>query len=377
MPETHDLSVLKHFETLKDPRQLTKVLFPLNEILLVCLFALIAGAESFVDIADYGKSKLPFLKTLLPFKDGIPSHDTFTDVFSVLNPDSFRTCFVSWGSSLQDGLSDCIAIDGKTLRQSFDESHSATHMVSAFATRQRLVLGQIKVSEKSNEITAVPQLLNLLDVEGAIVTLDAMGCQTEIAQTILHQRANYVLALKGNQGTLNTDVREFFDAQLKAGFKDSRVDIFSPDLEKGHGRQAIRHYRVTDDIEWLKERHPHWPGLASIVEVESHRKTRTGVEKERRYFISSLPMDAKQIGTAIRFHWGIENQLHWVLDVVFKDDECRVRKDHGPENFHMMKQLALNVIRQANNKKSLRRRRKCAAWDDSALLGLFTSTSVT
>ena len=363
---------LEHFQALEDPRQLTKVIYPLHEVLLLSLCAVISGAETFIDIADYGKEKEAFLKQLSPFKNGIPSHDTIGAIFSHLDPDGFQKCFVSWVSSLQKILPDIVSIDGKALCGAHNAGEPVLYMVSAWACRQRLVLGQEKVADKSNEITAVPKLLEMLMLKGAIVTLDAMGCQRTIAEGILEKEADYVLALKGNQGTLHDDVVQFFEQQLKEGFRHSRVDTLEK-TEKSHGRLEFRRYTSTDDVDLLQERH-NWPGLKSIVLVETRRSEHGKTQTEKRFYISSLPMDTERISEAIRSHWQVENCLHWVLDVVFLDDHCRVRKDNSPHIFHIVKQMALNLIKQVQDKKSIRRKRKSAGWNNQFLLQVLHGT---
>lgn len=357
---------LENFQALEDPRQLIKVLYPLREILLLSLCAVISGAETFVDIVDYGNNKLDFLRQLMPFERGIPSPDTVGAVFSSLDAKVFQECFVQWVSGLQRMLPEVIAIDGKTLRGSGDVSHNPIHMVSAWACHQRLVLGQEKVDAKSNEITAIPKLLELLVLKGAIVTLDAMGCQRSIAEKILEKQADYVLALKGNQGTLAEDVREFFRHQKSEQFRHSRVDTYEC-TEESHGRLEVRRCYSTDDVAWLVERHA-WPGLRSIAVIESERTNNGKTQTETRLYLSSLPMDASKAAEAIRSHWQVENCLHWVLDVIFFDDRCRVRKDNAPHIFHGIKQMALNLLKQVPGKKSMRLKRKSAGWNDQFLL---------
>jgi predicted transposase YbfD/YdcC len=359
---------LEHFEALEDPRQLIKVFYPLNEILLLCLCAVICGAETFVDIVDYGRNKLYFLRTFLPFENGVPSHNTIGAVLSRLDPEAFQKAFVAWATSLQKELPNIVAIDGKTLRHSFTGGCPATHMVSAWACNQRLVLGQEKVDSKSNEITAIPKVLELLMLKGAIVTIDAMGCQRAIAEKILEKEADYVIGLKGNQGTLHEDVVEFFQQQRQEDFRCSRAETFKS-AEKGHGRVEERCYWSCNDIEWLQERHQ-WPGMQSIAAVHSRRIMGEKIEEDTRYFISSLPMDVKKVAEAIRDHWQVENSLHWVLDMVFLDDQCRVRTDYSPQNFHVVKQMALNLLGQVHMKLSMRRKRKTAGWNDQILLDI-------
>ena len=358
------------FSDLPDPRQQGKVVYPLGEVLLLCLLAVLAGAETFADIARFGEKKLSLLRRFLPFRDGTPAHDHLGDIFAVLDAEAFQSCFVSWVASLSGTPADVIAIDGKTSRRSYQKkgAKEAIHMVSAFATRQRLVLGQTKVAEKSNEIIAIPKLLDMLEIEGAIVTLDAMGCQREIAKKIIDKKADYVLALKGNQGSLREDVELFAAEQKSNGFKDTKVSRHET-VDGDHGRIETRAYTVIHDIAWLQERH-NWPGLKSVVMVESTREIGDKTERETRFYITSLVLAAHLIGPVIRSHWAVENSLHWVLDMIFRDDECRVRKDHAPANFTTLKHMAHNLMRLAPGKDSLRLKRKVAAWDDEFLVSL-------
>jgi predicted transposase YbfD/YdcC len=361
---------LEHFKDLPDPRQPGKVIYPLDEILLLCLLAVLGGAETFVDIARFGEKKLSLLRRFQPFRNGTPAHDHLGDIFATLDAERFQGCFVAWVAALIGVSADVIAIDGKTLRRSYQRkgAKAPIHMVSAFATRQRLVLGQVKVAEKSNEIVAIPKLLDMMAIEGAIVTIDAMGCQRDIAEKILTKKADYVLALKGNQGTLREDV-EIFAAEQKAnGFKDTKVSRHET-VDGDHGRIETRAYTAFHDIAWLQERHD-WPGLKGVVMVESTREIGDKIERETRLYITSLVWLAHQLGPVIRSHWAIENSLHWVMDMIFRDDECRIRTEHAPANFTTLKHMAHNLIRKAPGKDSLRLRRKVAAWDDDFLASL-------
>lgn len=359
-----------HFSQLIDIRQSEKVFYPLAEILLLCLCAVIGGGDEIEDIVIYGNSKLDFLRQFSPFTHGIPSHNTIGRVLANLNPKAFHACFVEWVQALQQPLEGkLIAIDGKQLRHSFDKAskQSPLHLVSAWASEQQMVLGQEAVADKSNEITAIPRLLQLLVIKGAIVTIDAMGCQKEIAKAIIEAKGDYVLALKENQKTLEEDVAQFFEQQLKESFRHSTVDRHQT-LEKGHGRIERRTYYSTNDVEWLKQYHGHWVQLNSIVLVESQRTEQGETTTEKRYYISSLPQDALLAARAVRGHWGIENQLHWVLDVVFREDACRVRKDHAPRNFSTIRQMGLCLIRKVKGKLSIRGTRKLAGWDDQTMV---------
>src|SRR3954454_798498 len=354
---------LDHFRSLPDPRQRGKVIYPLDEVLLLCL---LAGAESVVDIARFGTKKRELLRRFRPFTDGTPSHDQLGDIFATLDAEKFQQCFVAWVATLTGASADVIAIDGKTVRRSYQEKgrKAAIHMVSAFAARQRLVLGQVKVSEKSNEIVAIPRLLDMLSIDGAIVTIDAMGCQRAIARKIIDKRADYVLALKDNQGTLREDVEVFVEEQKANGFRPARISRAQP-IAGDHGRIEPRSTTVIHDADWLRERHD-WPGLKSVVMVESIREAGNKTEPETRFYITSLGMTAAQLGPVIRSHWTVES-MHWVMDMVFRDDECRVRTEHAPANFTTIKHMAHNLIRKAPGKDSLLVRGMDAAWDDEFL----------
>ena len=363
---------LQHFEELDDPRQSAKVAYPLDEMLLQCLLAVLAGAESWVEIAAFGKRKLDFLRRFAPFEEGTPSHDQLGNLFAALDAEAFQSCFIAWVASLSKLGSDIVAIDGKTLRRSYQEggAKAPIHMISAFSTRQRMVLGQRKVADKSNEITAIPELLDLLTVTGAVVTIDAMGCQKEIAAKIVGKGADYILALKGNQGSLRDDVDEFFIEQKERGFADAAMSRHQT-LEKSHGRIETRTYSAIDATSWLTKRHG-FADLKSIVMVESIREFVGGkIERETRYYISSLGPDAPRQGDAIRAHWAVESH-HWVMDMVFRDDECRIRRDNAPANFATIKHIAANLMRAKADKNSMRVKRRLAAWDDAYLESLVT-----
>ena len=361
---------LNHFKDLPDPRQLGKVIYPLDEVLLLCLLAVLAGAEAFVDIARFGEKKIDLLRRFRSFRDGTPSHDQLGDIFATLDADKFQRCFVSWVASLTGAAAEVIAVDGKTVRRSYQKkgAKAPIHMVSAFAARQRLVLGQVKVAEKSNEIVAIPALLDMLVIEGAIVSIDAMGCQRHIAEQIVEKKADYVLALKGNQGTLREDVELFAAEQRANGFKDTHVSR-DQTVDGDHGRIETRTYTVFHDVDWLQERHD-WPGLKAVVMVESARELVDKVARETRFYLTSLVWLAHQIGPVIRSHWAIENSLHWVMDMIFRDDECRVRTNHAPANFTTIKHMAHNLIRRAKGRDSFRLKRKIAAWDDDFIASL-------
>jgi predicted transposase YbfD/YdcC len=369
------VAFLNYFKDLPDVRQSGKVKYPLDEILLLCLLAVVAGAETITDIARFGRHKLAFLRRFRPFADGTPAHDHLGDILATLDPEPFERCFVAWVAAQTGVPAEVVAIDGKTVRRSGSKTSKKKkdpkgpiHIVSAFAARQRLVLGQVKVGEKSNEIVAIPKLLRMLAIEGAVVTIDAMGCQRDIAQTIIDKKADYILALKGNQGTLKDDVKLFVDEQKAVDFKDAKVSR-DKTVDGDHGRIETRQVTVVHDVEWLRERHD-WPGLKSVVVVESTREVAGKIDREMRLYITSLVLLANQIGPMVRGHWMIENGLHWVLDMIFRDDECRVRTDNAPANFAIIKHIAYNLMRRASTKDSMRLRRKVAAWDDEFLASL-------
>jgi predicted transposase YbfD/YdcC len=363
---------LDYFKDMPDPRQRGKVIYRLDEVLLLCLLAVLAGAETFVDIARFGEKKLDLLRRFRKFPHGTPSHDHLGDIFATLDAAQFQRCFVAWVAALTGASAEVIAIDGKTLRRSAKKgAKAAVHMVSAFAARQRLVLGQVKVADKSNEIVAIPALLEMMAIEGAVVTIDAMGCQRDIARKVLDKKADYILALKGNQGTLREDVEVFAAEQKACGFKDTTISRHQT-VDGDHGRIETRTYTAIHDATWLQKRHD-WPGLQGVVMVESTREIGDRIERETRFYITSLAWLAHQIGPAIRSHWAIENSLHWVMDMVFRDDECRIRTENAPANFTTLRHIALNLIRKAPGKDSFRLKRKVAAWDDEFLASLLAS----
>ena len=363
---------LDHFNDLPDRRQSGKVTYPLDEILLLSLLAVLAGAEGFTDIARFGERKLGLLRRFRPFADGTPSHDHLGDIFATLDAQAFRRCFVAWVAALTRTPAELIAIDGKTSRRSGKKgSKEAIHMVSAFAARQRLVLAQTRVGEKANEIVAIPALLDMLSIDGAVVTIDAMGCQREIASKIIDKKADYILALKGNQGTLREDVELFANEQKAKGFPDTTVSG-DETVDGDHGRIETRRVTVVHDVAWLKDRHD-WPGLKGLIIVESAREIGMRTERETRYYLTSSAWRADRLGPMVRDHWAVENSLHWVMDMTFRDDECRIRTDHAPENFVALKHLAANIARKAPGRDSLRLRLKTAAWDDDYLAKLIAA----
>jgi len=364
---------VEDFSALPDARQAGKVVYPLDEVLLLSLLGVLAGADSFAGIARFGEKKLKLLRRFLPFADGTPPHDTLGDIFATLDAEAFQRCFVDWVAALTKTPVEVIAIDGKTLRRSGAKTKSKApiHMVSAFAARQRLVLAQTKVSEKSNEIVAIPALLDMMAIEGAVVTIDAMGCQRDIAAKIIAKKADYILALKGNQGSLREDVETFANEQKTRDFLDCHISTYET-VDADHGRVETRKYTVFHDVEWLQARHD-WPGMKGVIMVESQREFRDKVERETRYYITSTALPAELSGPMIRDHWAIENSLHWVLDMTFRDDERRIRTENAPSNFTTLTHMANNLFRKAPGKDSLRMRRHSATWDDDYLVSLITA----
>ena len=331
----HGLGWLEFFEEVPEPRQKAKVLYPLPELLLCCLVGVLCGAEGWVEVEEYGEAKLDFLRRFLPFEHGIASHDTFSDVFNALDREGFKAAFIAWTAALQEDIREIVAIDGKTLRRSFDrgQGQGPIHMISAWAAGQRLVLGQLAVGAKNNEITAIPELLALLTLKGAIVTIDAIGCQKKIAAAIRERGADYLLALKENQPALCRDATDFLVEQRAAGFKDCAAGSWATHqtTDAGHGRIEIRRHWITSDIGWLRQRHPAWPDLVSIAMIEAVREEPgKPATRQTRFYITSIAPDAAEFARAARQHWGIENGLHWVLDVIYREDECRISRRNLP-----------------------------------------------
>lgn len=365
-------AILDHFRALSDPRQGWRVVYPLPEIMLLVLAATLSGMEDFVEIRLWGEERMDFLRRFLPYERGLPSHDTLNDVMNALDGDLFKACFASWVEALKDGDPDIIAIDGKTSRRTHARrrGREPLHMVSAWATRQRLVLGQEATEAKSNEITAIPLLLERLELTGALVTIDAIGTQSAIAETIVRRGGDYLLALKANRPATRHDVARFFEAPP--------ADMIGPvhdTVDNDHGRLEQRRHVVCHDVGWLRSdrRYPNEPGfphLAMIAMVESRTERGGKIECERRYYLSSAKLTAPTFATAVRAHWGIENRLHWVLDVVFHDDLARLRTASGPHNMAIIKHMAMNMIRAANDRHSLKVRRKKANLNPDYLEGL-------
>jgi predicted transposase YbfD/YdcC len=364
-------SLITHFAGVPDPRISPAKRHKLLDIIIIAICAIICGADTWVDVALFGQAKRKWFATFLELPAGIPAHDAFGRMFAKLDPDAFQKSFIAWTAALAHLTSGrLVNIDGKTSRHSYDKARGrgAIHMVSAWVSANRLVLGATKVDSKSNEITAIPELLKLIEVTGGIVTIDAMGCQQDIAEEIIAQGADYVLAVKGNQGNLYRDIMGLFNqAPLPA-------HSFTQATGAGHGRDEVRYCSVITDPALLAtiRGKDAWKNLGSVVRVTNVRR----VGKDRRtvaerFFISSLITDAKQMLQAIRGHWGVENSLHWVLDIAFREDESRVRKDHGPENFAIMRHIALNLLKQdLVTQAGIKAKRLLAGWDEEYLLGL-------
>lgn len=366
-------TIAAHFENLEDPRRTFLNDHPLINIITIALCAVIAGAETWTDVESFGKSKRSWLSQFLDLRNDIPSHDTFGRVFARLNPEQFQVCFSSWVQAVFEVTSgQVIAIDGKQLRRSHDKTlgKSAVYMVSAWATVNELVLGQVKVYDKSNEITVIPALLALLDITGCIVTIDAMGCQTKLARQIVDQGGDYLLAVKKNQGNLYDDITFFFDLAQQNGFAKV-CHTHHQTVNGGHGRIEKRQcWTISgeDSLSFLRN-YGNWAKLQTIVMIQSERRLGDEVSRETSYFISSLANNAKQILLAKRSHWGIENKLHWVLDVAFREDDSRIRQGNAPHNMAVLRHMALNLLKHEKTAKGgIKAKRLKAAWNDDYLL---------
>lgn len=349
------------FSELEDPRTGNAKRHQLHEVLVIALCTVLCGGESCADMALFGRSKRRFLEEFLRLEHGVPSHDTFSRIFRLLDPDRFHAWFLDFMTDFAEACQGVIAIDGKTLRRSFDHAagRSALHMVSAWSADQHLVLAQIAVDDKSNEIIAVPKLLELLSLAGRIVTADAISCQRKIAEQVVDQKGDYVLALKGNQGTLHDDVRRFLD--------DPETPLLSAsETDKGHGRIETRTASLSADIGWLQEAHD-WPGLEAIGKITATREINGRISKETRFYLLSQAFTPQRFNIIVRSHWSIENQLHWRLDVVMDEDQARNRKDHGPQNLALLRKLALNLAKLEPSKTSMRGKLKRAGWDNDFL----------
>jgi len=364
-----EADLLTHFNTLEDPRVDRTKRYPLIEIIFLIISATISGCEGWKSIRDFGLLKLDWLRQYLPYENGIPVDDTLARVMRRLDTKQFANCFTNWIQSVTEATDgDVIAIDGKTLRRSHDISadKSAIHMVSAWSSANGVVLGQEKTAEKSNEITAIPELLNSLAIKGCIVSIDAMGCQKDIAEKIIKQKGNYLLALKGNQGDLHEEVSSFLITAKNDNFKNVEHDFYE-DIDAGHGRIEVRRAYAIDFKKYKKHlpSGSQWKKLTSVIMVETTREARDFKTKDKRFYISSCDASAEDLLNAARKHWGVENSLHWTLDVTFREDESRIRKDASPENYAIFRHIALNIIRKDTSiEASVKRKRHMAALND-------------
>jgi predicted transposase YbfD/YdcC len=359
-----------------DPRVKRRQLHRLIDVVVLAVCGVLSGCESFTDIERYGKRKRAFFQQFLELSNGIPSHDTFSRVFARLKPAAFGECLQNWINDFRDSSDgDHVAIDGKTLRGTFHKASekSPLHSVSAWSTKYGLTLGQVATAAKSNEITAIPELIRLIDLEGAVVTIDAMGCQTEIAAEIQAAGADYVLALKDNHPTLAAEVQAAFEDHLESPTAEQGPGYYHQ-TETEHGRTVARDVFVIPAPRKLHGR-ANWPGLVSLVMMITRRITGSEETGNVRYFLSTLPARARRHARLIRDHWGIENTQHWVLDVTFREDGCRIYKDHGPENLALLNRLALSLIKQHPGKDSIRGKRKMCGWDDAFLLDVLAGPS--
>jgi predicted transposase YbfD/YdcC len=382
MQDTHPkLSLIQHFKNLPDPRINRSKEHELIDVLTIAICTLLCAGESFNDMEDFGKAKEDWFRTFLTLKNGIPSHDTFNRIFAALCPVAFGDCFIAWTQSLRRAVAqEIVALDGKALRRALDADQNTKVIVSAWAQSNRLVLGQLKVDDKSNEITALPRLLRALELSGCIVTVDAMGTQKQIAREIKEADADYVMALKGNHETVHEEVKSFLDATVTeaaaprpAGKPPSAAVAGLATLqtvEKDHGRLETRTCYQSAVLDWFEDREK-WEGLKTIGMVEAQREVGGKKTVERRYYLSSLPLGVETFARAVRGHWGIENSLHWVLDVQMREDDSRARTGYAAENLATLRRLALNLLkREATRKRGIRGKQLNASWDHSYLLRL-------
>lgn len=363
-------TMIECFKEISDPRDINDVKHKLIDIMVITVLAVLCGANTWNDIEDFGKSKIEWLMKFLELPFGIPSHDTFNRVFSRINPNEFHECFREWISILYEKIPrEIIAIDGKTVRRSKSKQKSAIHVVSAWANRNKLVLGQIKVNEKSNEITAIPELLKVLDINGCIITIDAMGTQVDIAKEIIEAGAEYVLALKENQKTLHGDVKLYIEEEILSQSKKDLKEkgIYYKTVEKAHGRIEKREYYFIPEVQWLKQLE-RWPNLHAIGMVHSEREENDKVSFDTRLFIMSHVNNVSEFASAVRGHWGVENELHWCLDIGFREDESRARIDNAAENLNVIRHMILNLLKKEKTlKRGIQGKRLKCSWDEKYL----------
>ena len=375
MPQLKSARIQDHFLTLTDPRR-REVTYPLMNVVVIAVCAVICGADDFVAIAEFGKMKRDWLARFLDLRNGIPSHDRFNMILAAIKPAEFEKCLLSWITALHDiTAGQVVAIDGKTLRRSFDAASgkSAIHMVSAWATANHISLGQVVVDAKSNEITAIPKLLQILEISGCLVTIDAMGCQTEIAQEIVKAGADYVLAVKGNQPTLHRGIKAFFDDHLEDDFARTKAHRHETQ-DKGHGREENRSYVVCPVPEDLPDG-SRWAKLKAIGIALSETQRDGKLCHEVRYYILSKYLSGRRFAEAVRQHWGIENRLHWQLDVTFQEDQCRIRKGHADANFSILRRTTLSLLKNESTRKvGIKNKRLAAALDETYLEKVLVGT---
>lgn len=366
MTKKPEATIKHHFSMLTDPRQNGKIRHKLIDIVTIAICAVISGSDDYTEIALYGKEKKEWLETFLELPNGIPSHDTFARIFAMISTEEMEKSFLSWVNAVFEKTNGrVVAIDGKTLRRSHDRSSgkAAIHMVSAWASENNITLGQVQTDQKSNEITAIPALLKLLDISGCIVTIDAMGCQKKIAAQIVDQGADYVFSLKGNQGNMHDDIKLFFEDALSRNFKEIAHGYLET-VDGDHGRVEIRRYYTVEDIDWLYGK-KNWPKLNTIGMVRSERHVDGEISCETRYFISSLASGVECFANAARTHWGIENSCHWTLDIAFREDDCRKRKGNSSANFSRVRRIALNLLKSDGAiKAGVKAKRKVAGWNN-------------
>ena len=364
-------SIVPFFDDLPDTRSEHGKRHLLGDVIAIAVCAVVCGAESWVDVELFGRCKIDWLRTFLRLPHGIPSHDTFGRIFARIDPDQFEQRFRAWTSALAGVIVGVVAVDGKTLRRSFDKANAkaALHMISAWAADNRVVFGQLAVDGQSNEITAIPKLLEMLDLQGLTITIDAIGCQKAIARQIIDQGGDYMLQVKANQPELHADVKTVFDNALSRGW-GKRVHDVHEQIEKGHGRIETRRTWITRDVPWLIKATSPWAGLRAIVCVERERTIDDTTTKRRHYYITSLDTHkAAEAARVCRAHWGVENSLHWTLDVSQNEDQCRVRHGHAAENLSRLRRIALNLLRNEQTiKAGIKAKSKTAGWDHQYLL---------